>query len=761
MEINKVPTTTVVEDGKVDTVSFTNESVNKYAIINQSMADFLAKPYLYHQGSWTTAQAANTNLSTFSTKTAIAANAFWVDKLEGFNLYRGTAVVRVQINANPFQQGRLLLRFLPCALETSAASTPYGNYSNTNLALKTQHPNVELDAHHSSCVLEIPYVTPTSWYSKSTGSYDWGVFSLDVLSPLRTGSSGETTVDFSIWVSFKDFEMAAPIVPQSSLSTKKRYKATSIRQEERQANKVGVSEGILLSTKSLADSMSRIPLLKPITEPASWIMGALATTAGYLGYSKPVSQEPSQFMVQQYQRYGAVSNGVSPAIPLSLISDNSLTLDTQNSIRDVDEMSFAFLKGVPSMIYTGTWTTSQASGTTLYQKQITPSTLYQSGTKVQSGHTLTYGVGPPIFYLAGCFSYWRGCVKLTIRIPKTAFHTGRLQITWTPTSGSVVAPTLATGNVALREIIDLKDGDEFTLDLPYLLDVNYLPIASYSGQIDIIVLNELRGPETASSTLDLLFYYSGGDDFEFSMPIGAYGSQGQNISLQSLIDEVIGNEPCAPLDTTFSQMSIGEHFLNLRQLITRQMKIWSVSTLSEGTLMTVWPFMNPISYMSGGLITGPTVGGHLLSYLMPMYAFYRGGVEVTIGNENTSNHSTGFATCLAYRSGNTINISSATTSSVGEGIYDWHTSTVLTSGVAVQSDLGFITASVPYMAATKCSLVIPQDSDATPNERSQPLTAVAFGNASVTHFPTPWVNVKDDFQLSYFIGCPPKIINYV
>jgi len=143
----------------------------------QTICDFLAKPVLISSGNWTTASTPNTTLAIISPESLVDLDSLtgfdvWLDKLKGYNLFRGTFVLRVVINAMPFQAGSLLGHYLPMvdAMATLNGSS-YESMHNVNLAAKTQQPNFILKADMSSATMEIPYIAPTAWWPlKSTYS---------------------------------------------------------------------------------------------------------------------------------------------------------------------------------------------------------------------------------------------------------------------------------------------------------------------------------------------------------------------------------------------------------------------------------------------------------------------------------------------------------------------------------------------------------------------------------------------------------------
>ncbi len=63
--------------------------------ISTAIADVLSRPVAVTTGTWSTSATANTTLYSSSINTLLNANTMWSRKIDGFNLYRGTAVFRI------------------------------------------------------------------------------------------------------------------------------------------------------------------------------------------------------------------------------------------------------------------------------------------------------------------------------------------------------------------------------------------------------------------------------------------------------------------------------------------------------------------------------------------------------------------------------------------------------------------------------------------------------------------------------------------
>lgn len=770
--------TTVFSEGGVGVKSDYSHPIltDNFSVEMMSIKDFLEKPQRVGTYTWSTTQLANANLASGYVETILMGNTYWANKLEGFNLLRGTVCFRVELSCNPFQQGKLLFHFIPNEAEISANDLSFAAMHNLSLDMKRQHPCVEIDARESVGAFEMPYVSPYNWYSKKTGTGTWGKFQLDVLSSLATGTGGDTSVDVTIYMYFRDFECAAPMVPQSGKGPKSKFKGKTWHRDtaskELEAMKSGTISSALKVGSQVSTALGAIPMLAPVAQPAAWVLDIASGVASSLGWSKPVDNIPPTIASLQYQRYGATSDGVNSAMPLALRSDNKISVTDKMTVYDGDEMSFSFLKKVSTVLSEHTWSETQISGTSLYTKQVYPGNLYNQYVKSAGATSVYYNVGSPTYYLSNYFKLWRGSIMLTVKIVKTDYHTGRLQLTWTPSTTTTAAPNLATGQLALREIIDISEGNEFTFCLPYYLNSHYVGRDIASGSVDIVVLNELRGPETASSTVSLLMYYSGGDDLEFQMPCYDAASPYKLIfSPQTGGDDVITNSTPGDccinmLDTRFASDVNGEMFTSVKQILSRNTFVPTTNRsgfAADNVIM--WPWVQGVlSLAPAGTMTVPNIGGDAYSAIAAMYVYFRGSVNLTYHAGSGST----FSNTLVVTDPMFDNYNCFTAGKSTLGNYSnspWYTGTSNTGfgGYAIaQAGFGMSSVAVPYHGRTKCSFSMRcTNSNNIPTDPTQPLTSVNTISVGAGAVVAPFRSFGDEFQLSYFIGAPPVYVRTV
>jgi len=157
----------------------------------------------------------------------------------------------------------------------------------------------------------------------------------------------------------------------------------------------------------------------------------------------------------------------------------------------------------------------------------------------------------------------------------------------------------------MRHIVDIREGSEVELLLPFYLGYNYVDLFTNSGQLDVQVLNELRAPETCSTAIDILVYFSGAEDIEFMGPTGNIGASSSAVGylpfypqIGDLDVNVIGGGNKPTFTTHNAEESGGEIFASIKQLLTRYSLLYedTATTISAGNAMYVWPWLKGVFF---------------------------------------------------------------------------------------------------------------------------------------------------------------------
>jgi hypothetical protein len=751
-----------------------------------SVKDFLAKPYLVTTVNWTTATAAGGNLWSVATESWFNGGGQnitpWTEKLRGFNLFKGDLHLRFESTANKFQQGLGIASFIPCA--STMGTTKVGSHRATLNGI-FQLPHVVINVEDSAAEITIPYIAPTSHFDVLGRNYSWGSVWLDVASPLLTGAAGQTSISVLVYAWIDNLSLTAPIFPQMDMS---------------EAEDVPLSRA-LLKVSSAASSFNSVPMISSIAKTTSWVARAASGAASAFGYSKPKSELPPEPIARQQWRYNGVCEGPNMSIPLGLSYDTQVAT-LSHSIRKMDEMNLKFLYSIPNYYSQVSWTTSQAPGTSLYSLDLNPSTLGVTGSLTYTGHTALYLQGSPMVYLSQFFNMWRGSFRVKIKVVKTSMHKGRLEFTWTPSQFSTItSPTTATSVFSLRHVIDIAEKDEVVLNLPYMINTPYLNVhgnrfntaenrATYSGRFLVRTLNQLRCPETCSSSVNVMLFIEPGDDFEYAVPgnsaFNTTGTTGPTTATvpfiiqmdlgdddrEVIISEGIGGTQIKRTTLQEVSMCIGEKITSIKQLLLRMSPVYFPGIKpGNANSVAIWPYFSGTYTMSNvsGLIVLPTATGDPFSYLKPCYAFYRGSVNMSvspnadivsgpasIGVSLTPGFAPAADSVMGVYGGENNSIASVNPFNVSINLG--------TSITETDHGLGLVSANVPYYSRTPVALST-NDTITIPLGRADcPISIVNFvnntSNVDALSDSVFYRSVGDDFQFLYFLSCPPIMYSY-
>jgi hypothetical protein len=771
-------TTCFVEDESIVRSDFKLGSIaNDYEVRYETIKDFLGKPYLLNTLQWTSASAENTNLYNVSIGSLLNSVSPWELKIRGFELIRGTFNVRVQLNCSPFQAGRLILHYLPNYADRILLDPGFGARYNTLMIQKFQHPHIDLDARDSVALMSIPYIAPSAYYDLKEDTYDWGTLFLDVVSPFKSGASGTLNAEITIFGYWSDIELAAPIVPQAN--GKERTKSFRTSKNIENAESPGVIGSISSGLRSVgraASNLSEIPILAPVMGTVSWAANCASQVASIFGWSKPRTNDPPMIMARQPFRYSGTGDAPDVSQPTTLFHDNATKVTTDYSIRSQDEMSLKYLLKVPTYMGRVTWTTAQATGTQLTSRQLAPRLLYTAGTKTTGGHIHSFNCGAPLYYLSNFFGLYRGSFTLHLKFVKTIFHSGKILITYSPIINETTAPTTSTSIYSLREIVDIREQSEVTLNFPYMVHRTYLNPSQQMGIFRIFVLNDLRCPETVAQEVDMLVFVTAGDDFEYQAPTGNLGDSNgaftpQSDNTETIVNTGIAESAIKGASTMYSEKCIGEHFCSVKQLLNRNSQLQPFNTLayaSDQITLFPWFASGYSDSASTGLMNAPIFQPDAYSIISPMYNYYRGKARVMVVSDAANNiqfsnlpyqnYTYSTTSPLDTTSANALlgKNTAVTQYTVSKKIVPFQTP------VPTGSHIGAAFQQVPYYNKYPVSFVQLWTGEANNFylDETQPASSAVF--TAGTNFGTTTVierSFADDFQLSFFIGCPPLYIS--
>jgi hypothetical protein len=440
---NNFPETTKATDGNYETnaiTSFANDaevkeaSPEKYSPFKRlyqkstdgyfrDIANYLATPIPFDYGNLSTTDTVSTFVPRAMPRAVINGTPMWSAKLKGFLGIRCDIVLKLQVNAMPFQQGRYMLCWVPLGGtidQTTRINKWYFAHTNT-LVQRTQLPHVELDINTDTEVtLRIPYNSITNFLDVDSlingvaSSPTLGTYQLFPYSPL-VAASGSTTASYTIWVSLENVELIGAAIPQMGT------------EEEQKSKDIGPVQDA--STKVFMGSMAMMafPPAIPVAIHLAWTSAITMGVSSIFGWSKPANLDRTYYVQRQGLHQVGNADTADNSQVISYSSANQVETAGGYSGTMVDELDFLFLATTPAYVYQFAWNTSQVASTQIFSSSVSPNTCIQMQNGSGTNQVTHF---PPCGFVSQFFTYWRGSVVFKLKFVKTGFHSGRIAISY-------------------------------------------------------------------------------------------------------------------------------------------------------------------------------------------------------------------------------------------------------------------------------------------------------------------------------------------
>ncbi|APG79000.1 hypothetical protein [Changjiang picorna-like virus 1] len=596
---------------------------------------------------------------------ALAMTAAKREKLSGFGLFRGNLMLKFLVNGSPFYYGALAAVYTP--MTGWRRDSARGGTTDQELVLASQKPHVWLNVQNTSTAeMKIPFLFPYPHINTNQLSNFTNMGRIDYFIYQRLKSANGitgTAVDVTIYAWFEDVEMTGPTnqpVAQSSIEYEKDHQIS----------------GPASAVAAAAGALSNVPVIGPYAMATSKAASMVATAANALGFTNVPNV--SDVAPMRPKPFSLSSADVSePMDKLSLSSKQEVALDmSEYGGTDADELHLKRFCGRESYVVSTTWNTTLAPATVLFTGGVTP--VYAATTATEIACT-------PMAYASTAFQYWRGSIKFTFKAIRSKYHRGRVQISWDRSSNNLNTGALLGNANTLSTVLDLDEGDEVSMIIPYQQQSLFLPVAGianengdpsvsdpysilstppsltgvgWNGVINMRVLTRLTAPE-ATSDVAFMVFVSACDDFELAGPVGhTYLSATNILSLsnttttvaQSKI-EYMEHAPTTSADWASTDEKVyrdvfGEQIPSLRSLLHRQTRAATFVDNSSPSASDSMRFLRiPIKHMppAAGFwnnawyspVTPATstmnpFTWHPLPWFTACFAGYRGSVNVSV-----------------------------------------------------------------------------------------------------------------------------------
>lgn len=612
-----------------------------------TITDVLARPVVVADFTWSDGNALGDVLKTLDfPQILFDKSANLVNKLNYFTYLRADVCVRIVVNANTFQAGKLLTYFTPFEPLVGNRKLAVNHFS----AFST-YPHVINDASTGNVAeLRIPYVAPYASYRLTDKIGNIGTLEMRVLNPLKTGDCNVT-----IYAWFTNISVDIPSGTELALTSTQAARRNIIRSTDFVAHVAGEEKGkskVISSTldkiSTVASALVSVPVVGQVAAPVMWVTKFASTLAEYFGYSKSHNISTPCVMTN-VPGYGFTNaNGVDSSVVLATSHENSIEPRGDVFGSKVDDMDITAIVKHRALVDTFKLKTTDIQDTVLFTIPVTPGWCVKA---------LGVYRPTPTAYVASMFQYWRGGLRYKIQAAKTAYHSGRVRISYIPAQVNPV--TVDDYEQTYSWVLDLRNSSEIEFTIPYnnitewalsrlVSETEAIPSIAI-GSVVISVLNPLRAPSTVTQELDFNIWIAGDSDLQFAVPsFGNYVPSLPNLQagLTSDATDFVAHVLGSQQDRGFNDMddkpqlfsmkvpekidpcknTIGEIVTNLRYL-TRRFGYLAGFTANEDLQVEV-----PLNYF--GQLYDPASTTDIseislppIDYISFLYRFYRGGLR--------------------------------------------------------------------------------------------------------------------------------------
>lgn len=660
LEQDNAATTTFVNDAGVRKATIQNPTTLSSFLVNSSIGhtkqdilSFLAKPVLLQSGTLRTDDAVTSFAPIILPKAALS-TALYSAKTQGFLGIKCDITLRITLNATRFQQGRYMLCATYIGGSTFTGTTIsdkgtawYYAHTNTKYA-RTQLPRVELDLNcDTEGTLTIPYVSALNYYplaGVSDNVYNYGnvfVAQLFPYSELQAGS-GSTTAKYAIYATFSNVQLIGAATPQSGrgmYSTRKK----SVTEKEQESEGIGPISSVMTRISKASNFLKPVPFLSSYASMVGWAADITGNVASTFGWSKPINLEHGMRVTRNALLYAGNVDGPDQSAPVSMARTNAVTVLPGFSGTDTDEMDLNYMASIPALYDRFNWNGGNDIGVNLCSYSVRP----LDNVKTRSIGTITvYTVRDyiPVQFVADHFSYWRGSMVYKFKLIKTEFHSGRIAVQFfpeEPKAGNTSA-SYALGDYVNREIIDVRECNEFTIVIPYTSSTPYRPVTgsgSRMGVLEMYVVDPVVAPSTVTSDIGIIVEVAAGPDMEFAIPKPftanpVFGATPQSNSKMYEVDQcaafesTIGNSIQKYQSTTNAEACVGEKITSFRALLKSVNYILPTSQVSS-TQKIIIPFGISVFTANALIETNRPAyeTGDLYTQLGGIFLLSRGGIR--------------------------------------------------------------------------------------------------------------------------------------
>lgn len=599
---------------------------------DDTLQNFFSRPIKIQSYSWGT----GTNLfETFNPWQDFWENERVINRITNYNLLRCKLCVKFILNGNGFHYGRAIASYIP--LHNNDGFTKDRAFFIEDVVEASQRPHIYLDPTNSQGgTMCLPFVWP--YNALDIPDQDWrdmGDIIIHGMQNLKHANGASDSVTVSVFAWAEDVVMSTPTANEPGALEPQAGEYVP------QADEYGT--GIISKPASMiakaAGALSNAPVIGLYAKATQMGASAVANIASAFGYSRPNNLSEIQPYRPTFMGNLANTNYPDSAVKLTFDAKQELTCDTRTfGLDGTDEMQIKSIATRESFLTNFPWAVADTTETLLWNAQVNP---------VIWNHVNIGGVDewhmPACCFATLPFRHWKGTMKYRFQIVASAFHKGRLKVTYDPSY-----PLTNEYNTNYTRVIDLAEERDFTVEIgwgqqyPFLLHGTMLnntseifsttalgsdPTQFANGIISVYVVNELTVPNsTADNDIEINVFVSAGDDFEVANPddsdlqnLSWYAPQSGEYTIQA--GEMGENVP----DSDNTEMENAPMKLEPDEMVAAPLTDadHTMDVFFADPVTSLRQIMKRYNY-SKPLVSSSTTGVKLVDYILNDFPLYRG-----------------------------------------------------------------------------------------------------------------------------------------
>lgn len=482
-----------------------------------TLENFFSRPIKIASYSWAT----GANLfETFNPWQLYFENLRVINRITNFNLLRCKLHVKIVLNGNSFHYGRAIASYNP--LHTRDDFTVSRGFFIEDVVAASQRPHIFLDPTMSQGgSLVLPFV----WYKNALKipNQEWremGDMTIHGMQSLKHANGATDQVIVSVFAWAEEVSLSIPTANEPG--------ALSPQMGEKSGDEYG--QGAISRPANMlshiAGKLKTIPYLAPYARATELAAKGIGAVASVFGYSRPAVLATIEPYKPTYVGNLANTNAPDTCQRLTLDSKQELTVDSRVvGLNGKDELSLATIAQRESYLTTFGWDVATGPESLLWNTEVSPVLWAMRSNEIHM---------PASCFATLPFRHWRGDIKFRFQVVASAFHRGRLKITYDPSY-----PLSNEYNTNYTYIIDLAKERDFTVTAGWGQEYSILghrdpgvdavpykttvlgadPDSHANGILSVYVVNDLTVPNSiANNDIEINVFVSAGDNFQVYNP---------------------------------------------------------------------------------------------------------------------------------------------------------------------------------------------------------------------------------------------------